>query len=147
MLTPHSRFHLNEQEIAAKVIDGEAIIINLATGNYYSMDNVGAFTWEKLAGGQSLQEVATAIAAHYEVLYAQALADVERLTTELLQESLLTESDTERAVEPLVATESQQRLPYAPPVLNIYRDMGDLLALDPPTPGLQDVAWKKPDDQ
>jgi len=147
MLTPDTRFHLNEQEIAAKVIDGEAIIINLATGNYYSMDNVGAFSWEKLAGGHSLQEAATAISAHYEVLYEQALADVERLTTELLQESLLIESDTERATEPLTATESQQRLPYAPPVLNIYRDMGDLLALDPPTPGLQDLTWKEPNDK
>jgi hypothetical protein len=147
MLTLHSRLYLNEQEIAAKVIDGEAIIINLATGNYYSMDNVGAFTWEKLAVGHSLQEVATAISAHYEVLYEHALTDVERLTTELLQEGLLTESDTERATEPLVATESQQRLPYAPPVLNIYRDMGDLLALDPPTPGLQDLTWKEPDDK
>lgn len=147
MLTPATHFHLNEQEIAAKVIDGEAIIINLATGNYYSMDSVGAFTWEKLAAGRSLQEVATAISAHYEVSYEQALADVERLTAELLQESLLTESDTERAAEPLVATESHQRLPYVPPVLNIYRDMGDLLALDPPTPGLQDLAWKESDDK
>jgi hypothetical protein len=147
MSTPDTRFHFNEQEIAAKVIDGEAIIINLATGNYYSMDNVGAFTWEKLVAGHSLHEVATAISAHYEVLYEQALTDVERLTTELLQESLLTESDTERATESLVATGSQQRLPYAPPVLNIYRDMGDLLALDPPTPGLQDLAWKEPDEK
>ncbi len=27
----------NEQQVAAKVMDGEAILINLATGTYYSM--------------------------------------------------------------------------------------------------------------
>jgi hypothetical protein len=43
--------------------------------------------------------------------------------------------------------EGQQKLPYEAPVLNIYRDMGDLLALDPPTPGLYDIAWKAPEDE
>ena len=36
------RFRVNTEEVAAKVIDGEAIIINLTTGVYYSMDGVGA---------------------------------------------------------------------------------------------------------
>ena len=31
--------------------------------------------------------------------------------------------------------------------MNIYRDMGDLLALDPPTPGLGDTPWKDPEDE
>lgn len=30
--------------------------------------------------------------------------------------------------------------------LNIYRDMGDHLALDPPVPGLGDTPWKDPKD-
>lgn len=37
--------------------------------------------------------------------------------------------------------------PYEAPVLNIYRDMGDLLALDPPTPGLDTFNWKDPRDK
>ena len=45
---------------------------------------------------------------------------------------------------------SQDRLVYEPPQLNIYRDMGDLLALDPPVPGLgdpwMDPGLKDPDD-
>ena len=32
-------------------------------------------------------------------------------------------------------------------VLNIHRDMADLLALDPPMPSLEDIAWKDPDDE
>ena len=31
---------------------------------------------------------------------------------------------------------------YAAPQLNVYRDMGDLLALDPPTPGLELTPWQ-----
>jgi len=35
---------------------------------------------------------------------------------------------------------------YAPPALNIYRDMQDLLALDPPMPGLRDIGSPEHDD-
>jgi hypothetical protein len=37
--------------------------------------------------------------------------------------------------------------PYEQPQLNIYRDMGDLLALDPPTPRLEATAWKEPGEE
>jgi hypothetical protein len=32
-------------------------------------------------------------------------------------------------------------LAYEKPRLNIYRDMGNLLALDPPTPGIDDLLF------
>ncbi len=35
------------------------------------------------------------------------------------------------------------RLPYTAPTLEIFRDMQDLLALDPPMAGLSDIPWKK----
>jgi hypothetical protein len=147
MLTPQSRLRPNEQEVAAKVIDGEAIIINLANGIYYSMDKVGGSIWEMLAGAYSLEEVTTAIIARYDVSSEQAQTDVERLAAELLQENLLLIANDGGGQEKIVEQESQQKLPYEAPILNTYRDMGDLLALDPPTPGLQDIAWKDPDDE
>jgi hypothetical protein len=147
MLTPQSRLRPNEQEVAAKVIDGEAIIINLANGIYYSMDKVGGLIWEMLAGAHSLEEVTTAIIARYDVSREQAQADVERLAAELVQENLLMIATNGGEQEKIVAHESQEKLAYEAPTLNTYRDMGDLLALDPPTPGLQGIAWKDPDDE
>ena len=40
-----SRLKPNEEEVAAKVLDGEAILINLSNGAYYSTDKRGAFIW------------------------------------------------------------------------------------------------------
>jgi coenzyme PQQ synthesis protein D (PqqD) len=147
MLTPQSRLHPNEQEVAAKVIDGEAIIINLANGIYYSMDKVGGLIWEMLAATHSLEEVTTAVLARYDVSREQAQTDVERLAAELLQENLLLATHDGVELQTIAEQENQEKLPYEMPVLNIYRDMGDLLALDPPTPGLLDIAWKDPDDK
>src|SRR5215475_11511434 len=133
MITLQSRLRPNENEVAAKVIDGEAIIINLATGIYYSMDKVGGEMWELLAAEYRLEEVVAAVTARYEVSREQAQADVERLAAELVQENLLLTSSNGGPSQMLNTEESQPKLPYEAPALNIYRDMGDLLALDPPT--------------
>ena len=147
MLALHDRLRAREEEVAAKVIDGEAILINLANGIYYSMDKVGGLIWEMVEGGHSLEEVVAAVVTRYEVDREQAEADVRRLAEELLQENLVRVSeDGVYSAAKSEPGERELRL-YDAPRLNIYRDMGDLLALDPPTPGLQDIAWKEADDE
>jgi hypothetical protein len=135
------------EEVAAKVIDSEAIIINLANGIYYSMDKAGGVIWEMLEAGHSLEEVIAAATTRYDVSREQAQTDVERLATELLQENLLRVLDGGAPPQKPLVEEGQPKLPYETPTLNIYRDMGDLLALDPPTPGFQEIAWKEPKEE
>lgn len=143
MLTPQSRLRPNEKEIAAKVLDGEAIIINLSNGVYYSMDKVGGVLWEMIAEGRSVEEMVAAIIGRYQVPPEQAHVDVERLAAELIQENLVFVSDQPPPPQEHRAGESHDKLPYESPRLNIYRDMGDLLALDPPMPALDEIPWKE----
>jgi Coenzyme PQQ synthesis protein D (PqqD) len=145
MMTIQSRFRAREEEVASKVIDGEAIIINLANGVYYSMDKVGALVWDLLQTGYTLEEVIAAVTGQYEVSREQAESDVRDLVQELVQENLVVASEN-GAAAPAQAAPGQDKLPYELPKLNIYRDMGDLLALDPPVPGLGDTPWKEPED-
>jgi len=147
MMTPHDLLRPNEAEVAAKVLEGEAIIINLSNGTYYSMDKVGGLVWEMIEHGQDLEATVAAITTRYEVSPEQAQADVQRLAGELMQENLVIMSD-----KPPVPGERQesvdgQRLPYEPPKLNIYRDMSDLLALDPPMPSLDEIPWKESSEE
>lgn len=132
------RYRLRTDNTAATMIDGEAIIVNLTTGVYYSMDKVGAEVWEMIGQGLSTLQIAAAVAARYEIEQDKALVDIERLTETLGAEDLIEMSDEPDAdaSHPGLAA---NRLPYAIPRLEIYRDMGDLLALDPPMPGLRDI--------
>ena len=134
------RYKPKTDNTAATVIDGEAIIVNLTTGVYYSMDKVGAEVWEMMEQGLSLHEISAAIAARHEIEQDKALADIEALAGKLVAEDLIEMSAAPGAdaVPPLVGAD---RLPYAIPSLEIYRDMGDLLALDPPMPGLRDIPF------
>ncbi len=135
------------EEVAAKVIDGEAILINLATGVYYSMDKAGALIWEMIAEKHSLQQIVAALVARYAVSTDQAEADLKRLADELLQENLVKLAENGAAPAGAIASNGTEKVAYEAPILNIYRDMGDLLALDPPTPGLDTFNWKDPDDE
>ena len=146
MLTPHSCLRPNENEVAAKVMDGEAILINLSNGIYYSMDKVGGLIWEMIEGKHSLETIVEVISRRYEVSSEQARTDVERLADELVQEGLVKAAEEEAPGGGSPSREFEQKLAYESPRLNIYRDMGDLLALDPPMPSL-DTPWKESDNE
>lgn len=141
MLNPTDRLAPNAEEVAGEVIDGEAIIISLTTGVYFSMDRVGGLIWSLIEARYSLQDIVATIVARHEVTSDEARADVQRVVSELLEHRLVVVSN--EAPRPMDREPTpEQRLPYDAPRLNVYRDMGDLLALDPPAPGLKDIPWK-----
>jgi Coenzyme PQQ synthesis protein D (PqqD) len=132
----------NPQGVAAEVLDNEAIMINLATGIYYSMDGVGGSIWKLIEAGHTLEGIVAATAARYDAAPEHVAQDVRRVAEELVREGLITVSDHE---PPGVADQEHtglQKLPYRSPELKTYRDMGDLLALDPHVPGTADIPWK-----
>lgn len=141
MLKLESGVAPNEREVTGKVIDGEAIIIKFSDGMYYSMDGVGAAIWEMIAGRPSLQAMIEGVMERYDVAPATARTDVGKLIDQLLDEGLIVlEDDGAPSLEAPASGAAKQT--YEAPKLNIYRDMADLLALDPPAPTLMDMPWK-----
>jgi len=110
------------------------------------MDKVGALVWERLQAGYTLDDVIRSVTDAYDVSPEHAESNVVELVEELLQENLVVTSENGSSHSAEVIAEQEDKLPYELPKLNIYRDMGDLLALDPPVPGLGDTPWKEPED-
>lgn len=119
------RYRMNAPNVIAETLDGEALIINLHTGFYYSLDSVGAAVWTLLCDGWSVDEVADRLTVAFggDVLPAP----VASLVTELLAEQLLVaEPSAVRAdASPIFPAEFQA------PVLRKYTDMQGLLEADP----------------
>ena len=135
MVTAETRFGVRSEEIAYKTLDGETIIINLVNGVYYSLPGVGSEAWELIATGRSLAGIAAILSARYGLSSEVVAADLVRLAEQLVTENLLdpaSGSDTAAELPPPAPAEH----PYQAPALQAYRDMADLLALDPPTPGI-----------
>ena len=141
----NARLYINEEEVCGKVVEGEAIIINLSNGIYYSLDGVGGTVWQLIELRYSIEEMTQAISAHHKVSSEQVKADLEKLIDEMVQENIVKLSDEENLQKESQTLEIQQNGSYESPTLNIYRDMGNLLALDPPMPGLTDMNWKAPE--
>lgn len=132
----------NEQQVAAKVMDGEAILINLGTGTYYSIPSTGGFIWSRIEQKLSIEDIVCAVAAHYDVTRLQAESDVLRLGEELHAEGLVTVS-TGAASSHAPQPSATSKLPYQSPTLEKFTDMAEMFALDPPLPGLANTPPKK----
>ncbi len=141
MLSLACRLKPNVKSVAAKVVDGEAIMINLTNGTYYSMDNVGGWLWQFVEDGRSLEEMIAAIGARYEVRPEQAQADLWLLAERLVEEDLVVVDGETASLARDLPNGGPHKMAYEPPKLNTYRDMAELLALDPPVPGLSDAFW------
>jgi coenzyme PQQ synthesis protein D (PqqD) len=144
MLTPDTRLGIQASHVAAKVLEGEAIIINLATGLYYSLAGVGGEVWTLIEAEQSIAEMGTTLSSRYGVQQSEVVADLERLALQLLEENLVCIAAADgrpRTASSLGSTEAGK---YEPPKLHAYDDMAELLALDPPMPGLRIVPETTP---
>lgn len=137
MLTPDSRLGVQASQVAAKVLEGEAIIINLANGLYYSMAGVGGDVWTLIEAERSLDEMAEILSDRYEVGRAEVAADLANLAERLLDEKLVLITTGDGRPEAAPVLPSRGNAAYQAPALQTYDDMAELLALDPPMPGLR----------
>jgi hypothetical protein len=54
-------FRINTPHVINEVIDGEAVVVNLATGGYFSLRGSGAYTWSAVAQHASTAEIVGAL--------------------------------------------------------------------------------------
>jgi hypothetical protein len=136
MLNDTDRFRC-PANVAARVLDGEAIMIHLESGRYYSAEGVAATLWSLLDGGSRVGSIVAAVAGRFDVPPDRAREDVERFVAELLREELLVVGQAADVTGPADVVADFGDAPYSAPTLHAYRDMADLLALDPPMPSLK----------
>jgi hypothetical protein len=75
--------------IIERVVAGEALVIHLSSGDYYSLDSVGTRIWENIDGTRTVGDLTELIAEEYDVDQDQVVADVLRLVEQLADEGLL----------------------------------------------------------
>lgn len=116
---------MNTETLASEVIDGEAIIMNMATGVYHSATGVGAVIWQALLDGADEDAIAAVLAGAFPT---QSLAgDLARFFGELSHAGLIVGSPGNGGT----AAIDLDGIDYAAPRLESYGDMQDLIMLDP----------------
>ena len=82
VVTPHP-------DIQCSVLDGEAVLLNLETGSYFTLNRVGTVSWELFDGERTLNQVHSAICERFEVSEDVARQDLLALVSHLGQEGLI----------------------------------------------------------
>jgi hypothetical protein len=80
-------------QVHARRFNDETVVLDLASGEYFALDEVGQEIWEGLSKGLSLGEVVERIVQNYDVDAQTAGADAERLVGELVAKGLLTRKE------------------------------------------------------
>jgi len=131
------RFRLNEPEVISENVDEEVIIISFDSGNYYSLNKVGADIWKFIKNGPTVGEVVQRIGSRYNGGHREIENSVNRFIAELEKENLIVShevKEAEKSKEDNTGIESSDALlnvNFEAPVLHKYTDMADLLLLDP----------------
>jgi hypothetical protein len=137
VISSNDRLGIRRGEVAAKVIDGEAILINLTTGLYYSMGKVGGRVWSLIEQNCNTEDIAAAITTEYDVPAATAGSDVQALVTQLAAENLIDVNPAGAAAQGSAKVASVAgKASYVKPELRKFSDMAEIFAMDPPLPGL-----------
>ena len=83
---------INHKEVAWKVVDDEAVIINNQTTFYYGLNKTGTFIWNLIAETPlDTKEIASQVSAHFGKTIPEVTNEVEDLLQHLKKESLILE--------------------------------------------------------
>ena len=80
---------LRANEVSVREIDGEMLLLDLRTSKYLTANRVGTILLQRLAEHQTVEELADALVAEFDVPHATAVADVQAFVDELGTRGLL----------------------------------------------------------
>ena len=88
-----SRRVIKASDVLLQDLNGEAVLLNLANGQYYGLDENSYHMYKTLISSDSVQQAYEALAQEYEVEPEQLKTDLEQFLTHLLENGLLTYAD------------------------------------------------------
>lgn len=129
----------NRKDVSAEVFDAEVVLVNFTTGRYFALRGAGARFWAHLAAPIGAQALGAAVAAEFGADAVQVQADAAALLDTLLAEALAVPAETADAADAIAVRTADA--PYAPPALDVFDELEELIALDPIHDADADAGW------
>ncbi len=87
-LTRETTVAVTAQQVSSNLA-GEEVILQLESGIYYGLDDVGTFIWEMVQQPHTVGQICDAICAEYEVQPAQCFQDTAQFLSGLIDAQLV----------------------------------------------------------
>lgn len=79
-------------QVLVQELDGEMVLLDLASEQYFGLDRIGAMLWHSLTEKRPYEQVCTQIADKFQVEESQVRSDLDKLLGELLDAGLIKRS-------------------------------------------------------
>ncbi|MBN1318247.1 MAG: PqqD family protein [Anaerolineales bacterium] len=140
-MTTNNIMRINTPHVIHEIIDGEAVLVNLESGNYYSMDQVGAFVWNMIDRKAQIGQIIDSVMNCYSGSREEIESGIRQLFVQLEEEELIVPAKQEiDSGQPVDTAFEGEKTDFIAPVLQKYTDMVDLLLLDP-IHEVDDTGW------
>jgi hypothetical protein len=140
-MSDSERYAVDEARIVSEVIDGEAVIVNLANGYYYSLDRPAAEIWGWVQAGRSIAEILSAIRDRYDCSGSEPEVAVHALIGALVADELVSLRSGPGSVPEMDRSEvPSQKKRFCAPTLQRFEDMQGFLLVDP-IHEVDDTGW------
>ena len=83
-----TKFKLNEM-ITWRDVDDELIVLELESGNYFSMNDVGRFIWLKVIEEKDFGTIVDLITSEYDTIEDQAIHDASHFIKGLIEKKII----------------------------------------------------------
>ena len=83
------RFSINSPKVVHEIFDDEAIVINLDTGDYYSLNRPGAEIWSEIIESATVGDIIKKLSSRYSSNEEDIEGSTIRFLAELEEENLI----------------------------------------------------------
>jgi hypothetical protein len=87
-MTQHTRYTASPEVLAAH-LEGEAVLLNMDTKDYFRLNDTAAWVWKGLERGLDRAGLLASLLERYEVPPSDAEAELDRLLEELASRGLI----------------------------------------------------------
>ncbi|MGO8871769.1 MAG: PqqD family protein [Acidimicrobiales bacterium] len=86
-----ARVYGRRDRVMMQQVEGDSVLLDIDTGEYFSLNEVGGRVWELCDGTRSVESIADAICTEYDVERATAMRDADELLADLAGAGLVVE--------------------------------------------------------
>lgn len=82
-------YKIDKDKVSWRIIDGEAVILNLDNGLYYDLNKTGTAIWQAIAEKKSLEQILEVLKKEYSAGDKRLENDLKSIVADLEKEKLI----------------------------------------------------------
>ena len=118
-------------KVISETLDGEAVIVDLASGRYHAAAGAAATVWDGMRLGYSLDRIMSDVRRLYTAIPGDAEAGVQAFIAAVVDAGLAVPVHAAESPADDHAPVTAGPEPWSAPVLESHDDLADLMLIDP----------------